>query len=84
VQFSVPTYLADFSLVTYGRFSVSMSRMSKFTVTGLSTQQLYYRQTIHRNAVAIVVTVIGRCGRFSVPRLGVIVVFVSRTTRTVT
>jgi hypothetical protein len=61
-----------------------MSQMIKFTVTGLSTQQLYYRQTMHGNAVAIVPMVIGRRNRFSVPRLGVIVVFAGRTKMTVT
>jgi hypothetical protein len=57
--------------------------MIKFTFTGLSTQQLHYRQTIQGTAIAIVATVIDRRVRFSV-RLGVIVVFVGRTKMTVT
>jgi hypothetical protein len=61
-----------------------MPRMIKCTVTGLSTQQLYYRQPTHGNAVATVATVTGRRVRFAVPRLGVIVVFVGRTKMTVT
>jgi hypothetical protein len=52
------------TLVTDGTFYTSPSQMIKFTLTGFSTQSLYYAQIIHTTTVKITATIICRAVSF--------------------